>query len=270
MAGSWGFAHAETFQQLAATQALEFSLGGRRQGGRTADTGTDRTQGNLARLNIGVVVDGVIERGDTVKERRLVFINRADHVINIPRIDDQNDLRANGNRHAEDGHHPKNVKHRNRAQKNLVITGTKHSRHLQGVGNKRPVSRHRGFRNAGGAARVLKQSQIVLRDCDIGFAPCVFRQQVLKPVVTFRQIFDPVAFLFLLRYRKQEFAYAGKILLHIGDNDGFGFGFRLNTFNQFVKQAERDNKLRVTIVNLKLQLFCRVGGVRRGDHTARF
>ncbi len=157
-----GLGQAVALDQAAAGELLEGLGHFRRQLHRTRHADADRPE--VVRGRAGVVQERLVDRRDPREHRRLLALDRLEHLRDVE-ARDQDQRAAEQQRAVQADGQPVGVEQRQHRQRDLAArgrAGVPEPVHV-GVGDQVRVRQHGALGRPGGAARVLQQRQVVHR-----------------------------------------------------------------------------------------------------------
>ena len=157
------------FEDFAAREFLEFFFGLSQQRRGTGDAGFDGGKVVFPREDIGVVVDGVVERGDAGENGRVELARVFEQIFQIARVGNHHHRRAGRHRKIHPGDHAVDVEERNRHEDDFAAFFQRGNPRfdLQTVRHDISVQRDRAFRASRRAAGVLEEAGIIGGDFDL-------------------------------------------------------------------------------------------------------
>ncbi len=258
------------FAQPAAGQLFKLVLRLWHEWRAPADARANRADVEAA--EVGIVVDRVIHRRHAGENARLIGVDRREDVFQIARIGDQHQRGRCREAKVHRGHHPVNVEQRDGAQDDLLaLPDVGHERlDRQRVGDEIAVQRHRAFGDAGRAARVLENRNVV--GADIHFGPVcgsVLIEQVGHPHIAPGQL-GLVLGGGVLVERKERLEESAHVIADVRDDDALDLRLWLHFLDPRVEIARRDHQFRAAVVELVFHLTGRVERVGGDDNPAGF
>ena len=261
------------FEDLAACQLFKLFFGLAQQRSRARDAGFDRRQVVFASLDVGVIVDAVVQRGHAGEDGGFVLADVVQHVLQVARVWHHHHAAAirHGKVHAR--HHAVDVEQRDGHQHHfLARLEARHPRFdLQGVGHHIAVHGHRALRDARGPARVLKQSRIIGTNLQGGARSAgILCDQVLHPDLALGEsALDAESAFLLLRQGEEQAQQRRQGFLQVGHDQLLDPGLGLGGLDRLVEVGHHEHHFDARIAGLMLDLGGGVERVGRHHHAAR-